>query len=878
MSQLGRIGGQVLSDNLLRAGVDLAFDTNLLYLKVGPVTAGSLPAPNKEDGDPNYGKPLSTSLPARGIGIRTDVPVYDLDVNSRIITNDLDIRNQLTAGNVKIVAPNSFSTTVGKIDVVIQGPVLYHDRLATQVSGNTKLILDGNLISSGTNENIIFDPNGSGTIEYLANTNVTGNVGVNGNISMAGNLTGLGTLTFGDQTYDTLTINTDFTQSIIPGVDLAYAIGADSADSSPRRWAEIHSPDWTPINNGPWAGSGLHPQELSLSGQTSLDGVINKIQGLQSNEDIILNPDTGIVYIERTKWLNSTPDFNLVRTLVNPNSDLTPQNDRFGFKVDCTDTYAVIGTNAEDVENVDSGLVYVYNLTTGSLMYSKVPYNDASNIVGYDVAISNSYLAIGSYGLNSVYVHRTSTGTLTYTFNDPGTGSTFGQVIDISDLYTIVGSYDTSVSGNVNSGVVYIYSNTTGMLLHTIPNPSAGTDEKFGYSVSISDSYAVIGGDSSKVYIYNPQTGELIKIILGPVSNFGNSVDTYDTYCLIGSQANNIVYLYDVYTGNMLHELRSPDLAPQQFGNSVSITQNYAIVGDNYFDSQVGKSYVFDIRSGANVASLVNPNIEMLGGITDAFGSSVAISERYCLVSAPEEKDSIPVSVPYSFEYGAAINGTGSIVIDASLASGITDVQSVIIHSVDIMGDFSAADEYIDLKLSTDIAYDTYQASNDGAVYEHFIWQGGNPTLTGSTFTIDFNVPPTVNEVPPGMPNGYFWQIKLNMTVNGRYTYSASGVVYVYNSNPTYANIVNLNNTPLVMTATGTGYYKFNNTDGISFPSGNIDQRRPTPELGETRWNTDLQYLECFDGTVWVVSTGGGEEVTRPIMEDLADVYALILG
>ncbi len=34
MSQLGRIGGQVLTDNLLRAGVDLAFETNLLYLDV----------------------------------------------------------------------------------------------------------------------------------------------------------------------------------------------------------------------------------------------------------------------------------------------------------------------------------------------------------------------------------------------------------------------------------------------------------------------------------------------------------------------------------------------------------------------------------------------------------------------------------------------------------------------------------------------------------------------------------------------------------------------------------------------------------------------------------------------------------------------------
>ena len=32
--QNGRIGGALLRDNLLRNGVDLAFDTNLLYLKL----------------------------------------------------------------------------------------------------------------------------------------------------------------------------------------------------------------------------------------------------------------------------------------------------------------------------------------------------------------------------------------------------------------------------------------------------------------------------------------------------------------------------------------------------------------------------------------------------------------------------------------------------------------------------------------------------------------------------------------------------------------------------------------------------------------------------------------------------------------------------
>lgn len=282
MSQIGRIGGQALTDNLLRAGVDLAFETDLLYLDV---------TNNR-------------------IGVRDSTPIYDLDVNSNIRTNDLTVDTQISVGNIRINSPRTFTTSVGGIDVYINGGgEIWHDRLTTD-----NLVLDGNVVSSLSNSNIILDPNGSGTVELLADTNITGDLAVTGNISMNGNLTGLGTLTFGDQTIDTVTVNTDFTQDILPGDDLTYALGADAGDSSPRRWAELHSPEWRYITDGAWEGSGIRPQRSTISDQMTLDGVINKLSAIQSNEDILLSPDTGIAYIERTKWqgseltnLNNTP-------------------------------------------------------------------------------------------------------------------------------------------------------------------------------------------------------------------------------------------------------------------------------------------------------------------------------------------------------------------------------------------------------------------------------------------------------------------------------------------------------------------------------------------------------------------------------------------
>ena len=270
MSQLGRIGGQVLTDNLVRAGVDLAFETDLLYLDVN----------NQQ------------------IGIRDSTPVYTLDVNNNIRTNDLTVTTQAALGNLRINAPNTFTTSVGGIDVYINGGgEIFHDRLTT-----ANLVLDGNLISSVSNSNIVLDPNGSGTVQLLADTNITGNLSVTGNISLNGNLTGLGTLTFGDQTIDTVTINTDFTQSIIPGDDLTYAMGADAGDSTARRWSQAHAPDWANITTGAWPGSGLRPQSVVVSDQLRLDGDINKISAIQSNDDVLLSPDTGITRIESTRW------------------------------------------------------------------------------------------------------------------------------------------------------------------------------------------------------------------------------------------------------------------------------------------------------------------------------------------------------------------------------------------------------------------------------------------------------------------------------------------------------------------------------------------------------------------------------------------------
>lgn len=107
---------------------------------------------------------------------------------------------------------------------------------------------------------------------------------------------------------------------------------------------------------------------------------------------------------------------------------------------------------------------------------------------------------------------------------------------------------------------------------------------------------------------------------------------------------------------------------------------------------------------------------------------------------------------------------------------------------------------------------------------------------------------------------------------------SDSGNIKLEDININSNTITNLLDTPLVLRSTGNGYYLFPDTHALRVPFGNTAERRSTPEVGETRWNTDSQFLECFDGTVWQVSTGGGLVVTAPYMEELSFTWTLILG
>jgi hypothetical protein len=265
IASLGRISGKLLTENLLRNGVDLAFNTDLLYLNV-------------TDGR---------------IGLNVDSPTYDLDVASDMLTTDLVVTTNAYLDNI-LIANNQFSTTIGGIIVrpLNTSPEVLFNQLAT-----SSLTFNDNVLGSVSNQQIRLQSSTTGSvtnvIELENDTNITGSLGVSGNVSLDGNLSPDGNIFIGDSALDLLQIATSIPQSINPGTTLTFDLGLID-----RRWGTVHSPDWTNITT-------ISPFSVTVNNQMFLGGANNSILATQTNADLILNPDSGITVIEQTQWQDS---------------------------------------------------------------------------------------------------------------------------------------------------------------------------------------------------------------------------------------------------------------------------------------------------------------------------------------------------------------------------------------------------------------------------------------------------------------------------------------------------------------------------------------------------------------------------------------------
>lgn len=114
----------------------------------------------------------------------------------------------------------------------------------------------------------------------------------------------------------------------------------------------------------------------------------------------------------------------------------------------------------------------------------------------------------------------------------------------------------------------------------------------------------------------------------------------------------------------------------------------------------------------------------------------------------------------------------------------------------------------------------------------------------------------------------------LNLTATG------TGGVRVGNLRIYNNTITNVSNNAVTeFTETGTGFVRIAGTNGVVIPSGDGFLERPlNPEIGMTRFNTDGQLVEVYNGTTWGSVAGASGGVTSVEANELGIAAALILG
>ena len=77
--------------------------------------------------------------------------------------------------------------------------------------------------------------------------------------------------------------------------------------------------------------------------------------------------------------------------------------------------------------------------------------------------------------------------------------------------------------------------------------------------------------------------------------------------------------------------------------------------------------------------------------------------------------------------------------------------------------------------------------------------------------------------------------------------------------------------------STGNALLKIDNVSGMVVPQGTTAQRPSSPEVGHTRYNLTLEYLETWNGSNWINAAGEVESIATDDVEELAYLFNLIL-
>ncbi len=321
-----------------------------------------------------------------------------------------------------------------------------------------------------------------------------------------------------------------------------------------------------------------------------------------------------------------------------------------------SDLFLLVGEPYNDDKGENAGAAHLYNARTGRYL-RKLTAKDgaASNEFGISVALSGNLALVGASGnggtKGSAYVFNARSGKqlAKLTATDGGVGNAFGYSVTLSGSLALVGAF----GDDSDKGSAYLFNaRSGGGHLIKLTASDGATGDRFGSSVALCDDLALVGApedddkgnNSGSAFVFDTRTGGQIAKLTATdgalFDQFGSSVALSGNLALVGApgddSAKGSAYLFNArFGGDHLIKLTAPDgTAGDFFGSSVALSGNLALVGAPWDNGLKGSVHVFDARSGAYLTQLTAPDGEM----DDHFGRSVALSGNLVLAGKPDEE------------------------------------------------------------------------------------------------------------------------------------------------------------------------------------------------------------------------------------------------
>jgi hypothetical protein len=209
-------------------------------------------------------------------------------------------------------------------------------------------------------------------------------------------------------------------------------------------------------------------------------------------------------------------------------------NDRFGVSVTTVGNNVLVGAYMDSTAASGAGAAYLFDGSTGALLHTFVdPGRAADDNFGIAVAAVGNNCLVSAYHDDTgatdsgvVYLFDGTTGALLQTFLNPtpAAGDWFGMSVAAVGNNVLVGAMNDDTSGT-NVGAAYLFDGSTGKLLQTYLDPTPVTGEMLGATVAGLGNDVLVGAwhgnaggtDVGAVYLFQgvPEPATMAMLAVG---------------------------------------------------------------------------------------------------------------------------------------------------------------------------------------------------------------------------------------------------------------------------------------------------------------------------------------------------------------------------